>query len=147
MKYVHTNIIARDWKRLVVFYEDVFECVPVAPKRDQSGEWLEKGTAVPGARLEGMHLRLPGCGEDGPTLEIFSYTSMHPKLDPMANREGFGHIAFLVDDVVFVRERVLEHGGKDLGEVTRNDVPGVGTLTFVYMTDPEGNILELQSWR
>ena len=146
MKYVHTNIIASDWKRLVAFYEKVFECVPLPPKRDLSGEWLEKGAAVPDAHLEGMHLRLPGCGENGPTLEIFGYTSMHPKPEPMANREGFGHIAFRVDDVVSVRERVLEHGGRDLGEVVHNEVPGAGTLTFVYMTDPEGNIIELQSW-
>jgi catechol-2,3-dioxygenase len=25
-------------------------------------------------------------------------------------------------------------------------VAGAGTITFVYLTDPEGNILELQRW-
>ena len=25
--YVHTNIVARDWQKLVHFYEEVFECV------------------------------------------------------------------------------------------------------------------------
>ena len=27
-KYVHTNIVARDWRRLAVFYQDVFGCTP-----------------------------------------------------------------------------------------------------------------------
>lgn len=31
--------------------------------------------------------------------------------DIAANREGFGHIAFLVDDVQLVYEKVLANGG------------------------------------
>jgi len=37
-RYVHTNLIAWDWKRLAAFYQDVFGCVPVPPERDLSGE-------------------------------------------------------------------------------------------------------------
>ncbi|WP_413927363.1 VOC family protein [Clostridioides sp. ES-S-0006-03] len=33
MKYVHTNIIARDWEKLSEFYKDVFECRKVPPQR------------------------------------------------------------------------------------------------------------------
>jgi hypothetical protein len=33
-----------------------------------------------------------------------------------------------------------------LSKITKKEVPGVGLLTFVYMADPEGNILELQIW-
>lgn len=145
-RYTHTNIIARDWRRLADFYRTVFGCVPVPPERDLAGEWLERGTAVPRAALRGMHLRLPGGGDDGPTLEIFSYGEMLEAPEPAANRRGFGHIAFRVPDVAAAREVVLSGGGADLGEVVSRIVRGVGRLTFVYMTDPEGNILELQSW-
>ena len=54
-KYVHTNLIARDWKRLVRFYTDVFGCEPKGPERDMSGAWLEKVNAVPNAHLCGGH--------------------------------------------------------------------------------------------
>jgi hypothetical protein len=43
-------------------------------------------------------------------------------------------------------ERILKHGGRTLGEVVSHQVSGVGKLTFVYATDPEGNIVELQHW-
>ena len=33
-RYAHTNLIARDWRRLSDFYVRVFGCVPVPPERD-----------------------------------------------------------------------------------------------------------------
>jgi catechol-2,3-dioxygenase len=38
---VHTNLIARDWRSLARFYEDVFACVPVPPERDYAGDDLD----------------------------------------------------------------------------------------------------------
>ena len=75
-KYVHTNLIARDWKRLVRFYREVFGCEPKGPERDLSAAWLDRVNSVPNARLRGVHLRLPGYGDDAPTLEIFSYDQL-----------------------------------------------------------------------
>ena len=71
---------------------------------------------------------------------------MQEKLSPAANRLGFGHLAFHVDDVRAILGKVIEYGGSKLGEVVIKNVDGVGTLTFVYATDPEGNILEIQNW-
>jgi len=147
IKYKHTNIIAHDWQKLVIFYEQAFGCVRVPPERRLSGEWLEKGTGVPGARFSGIHLRLPGWGVNAPTLEIYQYSENMPKLPPAANREGFGHIAFEVEDVAEVADSVLKLGGSMLGEIVSAVVDGVGRLTFVYMADPEGNIIELQAWK
>ncbi|MDY6833393.1 MAG: VOC family protein [Chloroflexota bacterium] len=146
-KYRHTNIIARDWCRLAEFYEHVFGCTRVLPERQLSGKWLEMGTGVRDACLSGIHLRLPGCGDCGPTLEIFQYSDNETKLSPVANREGFGHIAFEVDDVRKAMVEVLDNGGARIGEITESKVDGVGILIFVYLADPEGNIIELQSWK
>ena len=147
IKYIHTNIISKNWEKLSTFYQRVFECTPVPPTRDQSGAWLDKGTGLANAHLKGIHLRLPGYGDDGPTLEIYQYTNMENKPSEItANRQGFGHIAFLVDDVDLIYKRVLENGGSTLGEITNKEVPGVGLLTFVYMCDPDDNIIEIQNW-
>jgi predicted enzyme related to lactoylglutathione lyase len=145
-RFVHTNLIAQDWKGLAHFYERVFGCTPVPPERDLKGEWLEAATGVPGARLQGIHLRLPGYGEAGPTLEIFQY---HPQAERPAmavNRPGLVHIAFAVDDVEAARDAVLAAGGRIVGHLVSRPVPGAGLITFVYVADPEGNVIELQRW-
>ncbi len=145
-RYKHTNIVARDWKKLARFYEEVFGCVRVPPERHLSGEWIEKGTGVRGARISGVHLRLPGHGRRGPTLEIFQYEEAEDGLPPKADRCGYGHVAFEVEDVAQGLKKVIEHGGAEVGKVTSLEIEGVGTVAFVYAADPEGNIVELQSW-
>jgi len=146
MRYVHTNIISINWQLLAKFYQDVFNCKPVPPLRDQSGDWLSKGTGVENAALQGIHLRLPGHGEGGPTLEIYGYNQMLEKLPPAANRQGIGHLAFEVDDVRNTLDELQQNGGKVLGEVVTQQVAPNRTLTFVYCCDPEENIIELQQW-
>ena len=144
--YRHTNIVARDWRKLSQFYETLFDCVRVPPERDLAGSWLEKGTGVVGAELSGVQLRLPGHGDTGPTLEIFQYSENEEKLPPAANREGICHLAFEVDNVAEAMEEVLANGGHKVGEVTSFDVEGIGTISFVYIADPEGNMIEIQAF-
>ena len=143
-RYVHTNLIAKDWKTLATFYENVLGCVPIFPKRDLSGKWLEDGTGIENAHVEGIHMRLPGYDENGPTLEIFQYNQYIRRGITAANLQGFTHITFAVDNVAKAREEVLKAGGKAVGEVVTCEIEGTGTITWTYVTDPEGNIIELQ---
>jgi len=145
MKYVHTNIIAHDWKKLSRFYQDVFHCVPVPPERDLSGQWLDVLTGIKDAHIRGEHLLLPGYGENGPTLEIFSYDKMTDN-EKAINNPGFSHIAFAVDNVQATMELVKENGGSSVGELVLQKYPNGKTGTFVYCRDVEGNIIELQKW-
>jgi hypothetical protein len=85
-RFGHLNLIADDWRTLARFYVDLFGCEPVPPERDYSGPDLAAGTGVPDASLKGAHLRLPGHGESGPTLEIYQYGRNEPSLPPAANR-------------------------------------------------------------
>ncbi len=145
-KYVHTNIISKNWKSLADFYIKIFDCKTFLPETKLSGEFLDKGTGLNGASLKGTALLLPGYEKSGPTLEIFEYETNEAKLvPPMPNREGFGHIAFSVDDVEVMVDRVVELGGKKIGEVASKEFKS-GSLIFTYVTDPEGNIIELQKW-
>ena len=145
-KYVHTNLIARDWKRLVRFYTDVFGCEPRGPERNMSGAWLDSVTSLRNAHLTGLHLRLSRFDDDGPTLEIFSYDQLIECGLPAANHCGFGHIAFGVEDVDQALQAVTAAGGSAVGNIATTKVDGVGTLRVVYARDPEGNIVELQKW-
>lgn len=145
-QFVHCNLVANDWRKLAAFYENVFGCTRVPPERHLTEPWLARATGVPNAEVHGVHLRLPGCGEAGPTLEIFQYTPEGEKTCNAINRPGLAHLAFAVDDVPAARDAVLAAGGGVVGEMTTVAIPNAGTITFVYLTDPEGNILELQQW-
>ena len=146
-KYVHTNIVARDWRKLANFYVDVFGCTPLLPERNYSGSWLNELTGLQGeVRIRGVHLQLPGYDSDGPTLEIFEYEPQPARPDTGVNQPGFAHIAFHVDNVEEARTQVRHHGGSDLGTIQTRQVPGAGHVILIYMTDPEGNIIELQNW-
>lgn len=146
MRFAHTNIAAKNWKSLSEFYIEVFNCSLKPPLRKLSGEWLDQATGLKNADLEGAHLVLPGYDESGPTLEIFTYKKMQEHNPIMANHLGFTHIAFEVENVSQTLNLAIDHGGKRLGQVTERRVEGVGMLTFVYFRDPEGNIVEIQSW-
>ncbi|MGD9212691.1 MAG: VOC family protein [Desulfobacteraceae bacterium] len=147
MKYVHTNIAAKDWKKLSDFYIRVFNCTIKPPKREFSGDWLDQATGLSKAELEGVHLILPGYGDDGPTLEIFSYNNMHACEFVMPNYTGYTHIAFEVEDVETTFSNAVNNGGIKLGEIIEKVIEGIGVLKFVYFRDPEGNIIEIQSWK
>ncbi len=145
-KFGHVNVIARDWRALAQFYEDVFGCKPVPPERDYRGRDLDAGTGLRGAHLTGIHLRLPGHGENGPTLEIYRYDDLASAVTPAVNRPGFAHIAFAVDNVASARSEVIAAGGCVVGEIVTLQTATGAKVTFCYLTDPEGNIIELQSW-
>lgn len=146
MRYAHTNIISNDWKKLSEFYIKIFECKIVPPLRNQSGDWLSKGTGVKDAKLEGAHLLLPGHGENGPTLEIYQYGQVEQQNPVSPNKRGLGHLAFEVESVEKILKKIESNGGKENGEITSRIINGVGKITFVYARDPEGNLIELQSW-
>ena len=145
-RYAHVNIMAADWRRLADFYEAVFDCEPVSSERDHHGPHIDALTAEPGQRFRGRHLRVPGHGENGPTIEIFSPSTPGDDSGKRLTRSGFSHVAFEVDDVDAKRAQIKELGGDDYGELVTIDIAGAGLLTLIYMSDPEGNVVELQKW-
>ncbi len=144
-KYTHTNLIARDWRKLADFYTRAFGCELVPPERNLKGEALEKGTGVFQAKIQGAHLRLPGYGDQGPTIELFSYNEFSEEGEKRVNRPGWSHIAFRVEDVPQAVEVLESLGGTLVGEVVSTPVGTDKSITWCYMNDPEGNIVELQT--
>ncbi len=146
MKYVHTNIICKDIDKLSKFYTDVFECVQVGSQTTMSGDWLAKGTGIENAEAKSVNLQLPGYEKGGPVLEMFQYTeTLDIEKSPKANSKGIGHLAFSVANVQEVVNQALQNGGNKLGELVSQEFKS-GTLTYAYVTDSEGNIIEVQNW-
>ena len=81
-------------------------------------------------------------------IELLEGTSSDSPISKFIDKKGEGvhHIAFEVDDVEKVKQKLLSAGGSLHGEVVTFSVTGKGTVTMVYTRDPEGNIVELQKW-
>ena len=145
-RFGHVNVTGADWRRLAAFYTDVFGCELVPPERDIRSDDLDRATGLTGAHLTGAHLRLPGHGADGPTIEIFQYDDVEPGAPPKVDRGGWGHVAFQVPDVPAALEAVLAAGGGRVGDVITTTTATGRKVTWCYSTDPDGNIVELQAW-
>jgi catechol 2,3-dioxygenase-like lactoylglutathione lyase family enzyme len=141
-RYRHTNLVARDWRALVAFYVTHFGCIALPPERDLFGADFERGTGIAGARARGIHLALPGTDV---TLEIFEYQNGPVGQQHVLNQPGFAHIAFSVSSVVDARAELLAAGASPLGQIVTTTIATGEKITWCYVTDPEGNIIELQS--
>lgn len=138
MRFLHVNIVARDWRRLSQFYQNVFGCRPLNPQRNYSGEWISSLVGVPDVMIQGEHIECPGYGEGGPTLEIFSYVPKGGMKPLKVNDCGFAHICFEVDDIPGTLRRIVEAGGKIQSTFVEPDAE-----RCIYANDPEGNIIEI----
>jgi predicted enzyme related to lactoylglutathione lyase/TusA-related sulfurtransferase len=147
-RFAHVNLVAENLERLVAFYVDAFGCARGVERVYETPEQtaaLARGLGVGGLTLRGIHLVLPGHGADGPTLEVFQYEPRLPRPAAGPNTPGFGHVAFLVDDVEAACARVVASGGSAVGEVVTVPYPTGGRLSWRYVRDPEGNFVELQT--
>jgi glyoxylase I family protein len=146
VRFGHVNVTTHDWRRLAAFYTDVFGCEFVPPERDIRGPDLDAATGLRDAHLAGAHLRLPGLGDSGPTLEIFEYDTLPEHPGGQVDRPGWGHLAFQVPDVQAAVDAVIAAGGARFGETVTMQTKDGRRITWVYTTDPDGNIVELQAW-
>jgi catechol 2,3-dioxygenase-like lactoylglutathione lyase family enzyme len=79
-------------------------------------------------------------------LEIFSYNRFEDRPPTAVNRPGLGHIAFQVDDVLAAHQAVIAAGGRPVGQIVTLTIANGARVTWCYVTDPEGNVIELQAW-
>jgi predicted enzyme related to lactoylglutathione lyase len=78
--------------------------------------------------------------------KIINYNILEGRDKTAVNRPGFGRIAFSVKDVEMAQKEVLQAGGHAVGEIVTLQTATGAKVTWCYVSDPEGNIIELQSW-
>jgi predicted enzyme related to lactoylglutathione lyase len=61
------------------------------------------------------------------------------------NRPGLCHIAFAVSSIAEAHAQVVAAGGSSVGDVICTRIAPDIVVTWCYVRDPEGNIVELQS--
>ncbi len=125
----HAGIDVRDFEAQISFYEKAFKL-----KVDQKAELEEFNFTYALLRHE------TGWG-----IELFKRESAAPNPipgDPDHQHDvlGLGHVCFSVSDVAAVHDHLVSLGAKSHIPPGPSPVPGI---TFAYLSDPEGNLLEL----
>jgi len=140
MRFDQVKIFAGDVHSLAAFYQEALDCDLLEPVADFDDEQLGRAVGAPGKRIRLGFLSLPGR-EEGPILELYEFPDSDEPHWPF--QPGQGHLAFEVDDVQEAADRVIEEGGSYLGEIASWRAPSGNLSTFVFMRDPEGNLVDL----
>jgi catechol 2,3-dioxygenase-like lactoylglutathione lyase family enzyme len=134
----HTSFTVADVERAVTFWRDVmgFAVTDLSPRE---GDWLGAVVGVPGARCRIAHLR-----GHGTHLEFIQYLA--PAADDVTgppHRPGTAHVAFVVEGIEALAQRMLEAGASEQGRITRCTSGAAAGCLAVYLKDPNGIIVEL----
>jgi len=134
----HTSFTVSDLDRSIAFYRDLlgFELISLAT-RDPA--FSSKITGIAGAHLKVAYLQAPGH-----RIELIQYLSPPgKKLDLSTHNIGCGHLAFDVDDLRPIYERLKSKGVLFKSEPVEIPAgPNRGGMA-VYCTDPDGVTIEL----
>jgi len=133
----HTGIVVRDLEKSVEFY-----CALgfVADNRAiEEGDFIDTVVGFQNTKLEWVKLKAP----DGYLLELLQYHS-HPEQNEItkqrSNQLGCSHLAFSVDDIDTICEKIKEIGGSVI------NLPALTSdkkVKVVYCHDNEGNLMEV----
>lgn len=140
VRFQQTKFLASDVESLTEFYVDALDCEVVVDPQTVD-QVVSRAVGVPEATVKLSILRPPGQGDHGPVIELYSVDG--PRPDGWEYRPGSGQIAFEVEDLEAGIGRVIAAGGSQLGEVVEWTGPSGAVAKFVYLNDPEGNIVDL----
>ena len=136
----HTGFQVADLERSLAFYRDVlgfevaFAWSPRAP-------YIAELVGYPGVDLHSAILRLPNSDV---FLELLEYRGVEREpVDTRTANPGTAHIAFFVDDLDSLYERLTAQG---VSSVSRPVTPTIGPNQggrAVYLIDPDGIRVEL----
>jgi catechol 2,3-dioxygenase-like lactoylglutathione lyase family enzyme len=135
--FVHVGLVVEDLHETVRFLELLgFRC---SKPGVFGGEWIDRIIGLESSTVETVMARLPDGSDVFEVVRFRSPSAGAQEAAPAANRPGLRHIAFKVDDVRGVVDRVREAGWDTVGEIVDYE----STFLLCYVRGPEGLIVEL----
>ena len=131
----HPGIGVRDMEVSLRFYRDLLG-LEFIKQYETEGPVVDAIVGLKGAKVKIAALK---CGDD--LVELFEYSEPASSSFPKDYRQcdgGIVHVAFLVDNLLELYEKLKRHG------VKFNSHPvNLGGELCVYMRDPDGIMVEL----
>jgi catechol 2,3-dioxygenase-like lactoylglutathione lyase family enzyme len=135
--FVHIGLVVEDLDETVRFLSLLgFDCGKAGVF---SGAWIDRIIGLENAKVEVVMARGPDGSDVFEVVRFHSPSAGAEDPTPAVNRPGLRHIAFKVDDVRGVVERVREAGWETVGEIVDYE----STFLLCYVRGPEGLIVEL----
>jgi catechol 2,3-dioxygenase-like lactoylglutathione lyase family enzyme len=103
------------------------------------GEWIDRIIGLENTTVETVMVRAADGSDIFEVVRFRSPSASAHEPAPAANRPGLRHVAFKVDDVRGVVDRVREAGWDTVGEIVDYE----GMFLLCYVRGPEGLIVEL----
>jgi catechol 2,3-dioxygenase-like lactoylglutathione lyase family enzyme len=135
--FVHIGLVVEDLDEAIRFFSMLgLDCAKPAT---HSGEWIDRIIGLEDVAVEVVMVRAPDGGDIVELVRFHSPTAGAHEPAPAANRPGLRHVAFTVDDLRGVVDRVREAGWETVGEIVDYE----GVFGLCYVRGPEGLIVEL----
>jgi catechol 2,3-dioxygenase-like lactoylglutathione lyase family enzyme len=135
--FVHIGLVVEDLVETVRFLTLLgFDC---SEPGVFSGRWIDQIIGLDEVTVQTVMARAPDGSDIFEVVRFHSPSAGTQEPAPAANRPGLRHVAFKVDDVRVVVDRVREAGWDTVGEI----VDFEDTFLLCYVRGPEGLIVEL----
>jgi catechol 2,3-dioxygenase-like lactoylglutathione lyase family enzyme len=135
--FVHIGLVVEDLDETVRFLRVLgLDC---SEPGVFGGEWIDRIIGLENVAVELVMARAPDGSDVFEVVRFRSPSAGSEETAPAANRPGLRHVAFKVDDVRRVVDRVREAGWDTVGEIVDYE----NTFRLCYVRGPEGLIVEL----
>jgi catechol 2,3-dioxygenase-like lactoylglutathione lyase family enzyme len=135
--FVHVGLVVEDLDETVRFLTLLgLDC---GKPGTFSGDWIDRIIGLEDVTVELVMVRVPGGGDVFEVVRFQSPAAGAQEAAPAANRPGMRHIAFKVDDLRAVVDRVRAAGWETVGEIVDYE----STFLLCYVRGPDGLIVEL----
>ena len=135
--FVHVGLVVEDLDEMVRFLVLLgFNC---GDPGVFSGEWIDRIIGLESVTVEVVMARAPDGSDMFEVVRFRSPSAGAGEPAPAANCPGLRHVAFTVDDVRRVVDRVREAGWETVAEIVDYE----NTFLLCYVRGPEGLIVEL----
>ncbi|MCP3660166.1 MAG: VOC family protein [Bacteroidetes bacterium] len=137
----HIALVVKDIENIIDFYTNILG-FKLRDRYIIESEDIRKGIGLQKAKAKGAHLMIPNSDIE---LELFEFEKNIEKKSEeyIASHPGYRHIAIVVENLKETYEELKSKNVSFISEpISVNEPACFKGFQFVYMKDPEGNIIE-----
>lgn len=148
MRVNHLNIVVRDMERSLAFYVGLLG-LRVIYEVELNGAWIEQVAGLANVSARCVFVQPSGGGARFELLEYQTPSGVALREDSLANTVGLRHVAFEVDDLDGLHQRLSDAGVRFVSPPVTVPFNVVGNIRkrLCYCYDPDGVIVEIADYR